>query len=136
MKTITYIFLIAILSYIAHLYIPIWWLFAIISFAVSFAFSKDAWSAFYTGFLAIFGLWFFLFIFGSVNNDFLLVNKMTALIGLPHSSLLILLSTVIGGLVSGLASLSGYFLKTYSHIPSKKIIATEIETVETEVLND
>lgn len=136
MKTIIIIILIAILSYISNLFIPIWWFFAIISFAVSFAFGKNAASAFFAGFIAIFALWFYLFLLGSVNNNFLLVNKMTSLIGLPHSSLLILLSAVIGGLVSGLASLSGYFLKTYSHITPKKIIATEIETVETEVIND
>lgn len=136
MRTILNIIIIAVLSYVAHLYIPIWWFFALISFSVCFAFSKAAWNAFYTSFLAVFGLWFALVVVGSAFNDFLLVSKMTDLIGLPHSSVLMLLSAFIGGLVSGLAGLSGYFLKTYSVVNNSPSVQEDIELTDVEEIKN
>lgn len=112
MRTIINIILIAGLSYLVHFFVPIWWLFALVAFIISFAFGKNGFSAFFAGFLAIFLLWIGITLYGSFENDFILVNKMSNLIGTPHSSLLFLISALVGGIVGGFSSLTGYFMKT------------------------
>ncbi len=114
MKTLFNILLIAGLSYLAHLFIPIWWIFAIVAFLISFAFADNAWKAFLAGFLGISLLWLILTGMNSFNNDFVLTNKITEMLKLPQSSLLIILTALIGGLVGGFSSMTGYFLKTFN----------------------
>ena len=128
MRTLINTILIAGFSYLAHIYIPFWWFFAIVAFIVSFAFGKKGFSSFLAGFLGVFLLWLFLNIGNSLANDFLLVNKMANLVGAPHSSILILVSALIGGLVAGFSSLSGYFFKTFGD-SKKKIITEPIQKV-------
>lgn len=131
MRTFINILLIAGFSYLAHIYIPFWWFFAVIAFMVSFAFSKKGFSAFVAGFAAIFLLWFVLTLGNSISNDFLLVNKMTKLVGAPHSIILILLTALIGGVVAGFSSLAGFFFKTFGDVKPKPIL----EPVEEEMVN-
>ena len=112
MKTLINIILIAGLAYLVQMFVPIWWLFALVAFLVSFAFGKNALSAFFAGFIAIFLLWTLQTLVGSFENDFILVSKMSSLIQTPHPSLLFLITALIGGFIAGFSSLSGYFLKT------------------------
>lgn len=132
MRILINIALIAGLSFLTHLFIPVWWLFAVVAFAISFAFSKTAVSSFFSGFLAIFGLWLILILVGSINNDFILVTKMNQLIGLPHFTLLFLITAFIGGLLAGFSSLSGYFLKTFNDAKPKNEVEFVHEVVDAE----
>jgi len=112
MKTIISIFLIAALAYVVHLYLPFWWLIAVSTFLVSFAFGENTWKAFLAGFFGIFLLWLFLTTMSSINNDFILANRMANVLPFKNSVLLILASSTIGGLVGGFSSVTAYYLKT------------------------
>jgi len=114
MRTILSIVLIIGLGYLAHLYLPWWWLIALVSLLVSLAFGESSLKSFFVGFFSIFCLWLFLTLANSVSNNFLLVDKMSNLFNLPHSSLLILVTALIGGLIGGFSSMTGYFLKTFN----------------------
>ena len=107
MKFIASIFLIALLSLAACLYLP-WWLIAITSFAVSFAIPQKAGLAFLAGFLSLFLLWAGLSFYISQANNHLLAQKLSMLFLKSNSTTaIILLTGVIGGLVAGFGSLSG-----------------------------
>ncbi len=116
MKTFTSIILIAGLALLVHLYLPFWWLIAITSVLVSYILGENTWKSFLSGFVAIFILWLVLTGFIAFQNEFILSTRMTEVIKLPHSSLLFLLTALIGGLVGGFSSLTGYYLKTMKSI--------------------
>lgn len=132
MRTFLTILLIAGFSYLAHVYIPFWWFFAVVAFIISFAFGKSGVSSFFAGFVAIFVLWMVLNLGNSLENDFLLVDKMSNLVGAPHSIVLILISALIGGVVAAFSSLAGFFFKTFGDVKPKKVVKTT-EVEETEV---
>lgn len=112
MKTIFSIILIAALALVIHLYLPYWWLIAITTFIISFAFGENSWKSFLAGFFGIFFLWFALTALNSINNDFVLVNRMSELLPFKNAILTMLVTALIGGLVGGFSSMTGYFLKT------------------------
>ena len=112
MKTIFSIILIAALALVIHLYLPYWWLIAIAAFIISFAFGENSWKAFLAGFFGIFFLWFTLTALNSINNDFVLVNRMSELLPFKNAILTMLVTALIGGLVGGFSSMTGYFMKT------------------------
>lgn len=112
MRTIFSIILIVILALLVHLYLPFWWLFSLVAFFISFAFGENTWKSFLVGFFGIFLLWISLTTINSINNDFILVNRMSHLLPFKNAILTILATATIGGLVGGLSSLSGYYLKT------------------------
>ena len=114
MKTLFSILLIAGLSYLIHLYLPIWWLFVLVAFIISFAFGDKAISSFFAGFIAIFLLWFALTTINSVNNDFVLVERMANVLPFKNAILLIISTSLIGGLLGGFGSMTGYFFKTFN----------------------
>jgi len=115
MKTVFNIILIAILAYVVHLYLPFWWLIAISSSLVSFAFGENTWKTFLSGFLGIFLLWIVLTSINSFDNDFILANRMANVLPFKNSFFLILASSFIGGLVGGFSSLTGYYMKTINN---------------------
>lgn len=116
--------LIAILSYVLHYFVPIWWLFVFAAFGVAYLLGKKASIAFLSGFLGIFALWFGLMAVNSFQNEGILLNRMTDLIGLPHGIVLILLSAFIGGLLGGFGALTGFWFKTIK-IENKSLKETE-----------
>ena len=103
--------LIAALSFAACLYFP-WWVIAIAGFVVSFAIPQKAGLAFLSGFFALFILWVGMSVYMSNANGNLLVHKMSMLfLKKDNTTLLFILTGLIGGLVAGLGSLSGRLLK-------------------------
>lgn len=112
MRTIFSIILIIVLSLLVHLYLPYWWLISIVAFLISFAFGENTWKSFLAGFLAIFILWFGLTGFNSFDNDFVLATRMANVLPFKNATLLMLVTSVIGGLVGGFSSVTGYYLKT------------------------
>lgn len=85
-----------------------WWSIAVVAFMVGYMVKQKSWAAFFAGFTAVFFLWiFYAFMLSHANKD-ILAHKVADLLPLKgHVSLLLLLTGIIGGLVSGFGALSG-----------------------------
>jgi hypothetical protein len=102
--------LIALLSFILQLFLP-WWIIAVVAFAAALWKAVSGSSAFWSGFLAVAVVWLLMAIFTHIRTDGILTSRIAALFNLPASFLLILITAIIGGLVGGMAALSGYFVR-------------------------
>ena len=115
MKFISAIVLTSFLAYVAGLYtIFPWWSFTITSLLVSVAIHQKPGKAFLSGFLGLFLLWGGLAFLKDAANDHLLSAKVAQILPLGGSFLVLILVTgLIGGSVSGFAALTGsYFRQT------------------------
>ena len=111
MRFILALFLIAALSFIAGLYGP-WWTIAIVAFLVMLLLPMAAGRSFLAGFLAIFLLWSVIALVIDVKNEGYLAGQVGEMFGLGSTSLLMVLVTgIIGGLVSGLGAMTAAFLR-------------------------
>lgn len=114
MKFFTSIILTALLGFIVGLlsFSP-WWGFAITSLLVAVLVHQKPWKAFLAGFLGMFLLWAGLAWWIDIKNNSLLSVKIAAILPLGGNSyLLILVTGFVGGLISGLAALSGSYLRS------------------------
>jgi hypothetical protein len=103
-------FIILILSLIVSFVLP-WWIVALISFLAALFIAKSSAHAFWSAFVAIFIVWVVMALFKSIPNDNILATRVSHLFHLPHWSLLLLVTAIIGGLVAGMSALSGQLLK-------------------------
>ena len=111
MKFIVSLILIAFLSFAACLYFP-WWSIAIVAFIITALIPQGPAKSFLTGFLALFLLWAGLSFWISNNNDHILAHKVSLLIlKIDSPYLLIIVTAFIGGIVAGLAAVTGSFLR-------------------------
>ena len=112
MRFILSTLLIALLAFIAGLFLP-WWVLAIIAFGVALLIPQSGWSSFGAGFAGIFLLWALLALWIDVQNRSLLSAKVAQLFPLGGSSvLLIVVTAFVGALVGGFAALSGGALRS------------------------
>lgn len=113
MKFLTATILTALLSFIAGIFMPIWWFFAVVALLVALLIHQKAGKAFLAGFLGLFILWFILaFWMDSANNGVLSV-KIASLLPLSGSKwALVILTAVLGGLIAGFSAMSGSYLRT------------------------
>jgi hypothetical protein len=113
MKIFSAIVLTAFLAYVVGLYTVLpWWSFVITSLAVSVAIHQRPGRAFLTGFLGLFLLWAGMALLKDAANDHLLAGKVARVLPLGGSYLVLILVTgVVGGLVSGFAALAGSYLR-------------------------
>ena len=103
--------IILILSFICSYLLP-WWAAVAIAFLGAFFIGKTSGKVFLSGFGAIFVLWIILALIKSIPNDNILASRVIQLFPLPHQWILLLLITaLIGGLVGGMAALSGMLTK-------------------------
>lgn len=103
-----------LLGFISGLYLP-WWGVAITSLLVAVLVHQKAGKAFLAGFLGLFLLWGFLAFWIDMKNNHILSSKIAAILPLGGNSyLLIVVTGFIGGLVAGMAALSGSFLRASS----------------------
>ncbi|MEI7627362.1 MAG: hypothetical protein WCJ80_03930 [Bacteroidota bacterium] len=109
MKFITAVFLTAFLAFSIGLFTSLpWWSFVITSFLVALGVHQKVGKAFLSGFAGLFLLWSILAIFKDMANDHILAIKVAKILPLGGSYwALILVTGLIGGLVSGLAAISG-----------------------------
>lgn len=109
MKFITALFLTAFLGYAIGLFTSMpWWSFVFTSFIVALAIHQRPFKAFLAGFLGLFFLWAVLAILKDTPNEHLLSVKVANILPLGGSYWkLIVLTGLIGGLVSGLAATAG-----------------------------
>lgn len=109
MKFIIALFLTGLLGFAAPLFLP-WWSFAITSFAVACLIPQKPAMSFLAGFCSIFLLWGMHTFVLDLMNAHILSEKIAALFHLGDSGLLlVLIAAFVGGLVSGLAALSGAY---------------------------
>ena len=111
MRFVLTILFTALLGYILGLFLP-WWAIAIAAFIVALIWQQRPGKAFISGFLAIFLLWGILAWVADIRNDQILSNRMSELIaGSRMPWVLILASSLIGGLVAGMGALSASVLR-------------------------
>ncbi|RYD78996.1 MAG: hypothetical protein EOP53_10300 [Sphingobacteriales bacterium] len=111
MKFFVSLILIALLSFAACLLLP-WWSIAVVAFLVTALIPLKPVTAFFSGFTAIFILWFSLSAFISSANDHVLAHKVSVLIlKMDNVWMLMLTTALIGGLVAGFAALTGSFVR-------------------------
>jgi uncharacterized membrane protein len=113
MKIIVAIVLTAFLAYVLGIYSTLpWWSFAVSSFFVSLAINQKPGRSFLSGFLGLFLLWIVLAFMKDIANEHVLSVKVAQLLLKSSSSLAIILVTgIVGGLVSGLSALTGSYLR-------------------------
>ncbi len=113
MKLISAIVLTGFLAFVIGTYSSLpWWLFAFSSMLVSLAIHQKAGKAFLSGFAGLFLLWTILAFLKDNANDHILSAKVAQILPLGGSSVVLILVTgLIGGLVSGLAALTGSYLR-------------------------
>ncbi|MGL6268964.1 MAG: hypothetical protein ACRC2O_13620 [Chitinophagaceae bacterium] len=112
MKFLVSVFLTALLGFTFGLYLP-WWSVAAAGFIVSFFLYQKPILSFIAGFSGIFLLWGGLILFRSVSNDHILAHRISLFILKQDSPyLLILMSSILGGLISGMGSLCGSLLRS------------------------
>ncbi|MES2279672.1 MAG: hypothetical protein V4592_26795 [Bacteroidota bacterium] len=102
--------IILILSLIAGFITP-WWAAAIIAFVAALYAGKKPVQAFWSGFGAVFIVWVVLALLKSVPNDHVLASRVAVLFHLPGWSILLILTSLIGGLVGGMSALSGVLVR-------------------------
>lgn len=111
MKFVITTLLIALLSFLAGLYLP-WWGFALAAFLVSALIQQRPGVSFLSGFLALFLLWAVLSWSMDAPNNSILATKIANILPLGGSVIaLILVTALVGALVGGLAALTGSFLQ-------------------------
>ena len=114
MKFLTATFLTALLAFISGLFLP-WWGMAITSLLVAVLIHQKAGKAFLAGLLGVFLLWAGLAWWIDMKNNGVLTTKIASILPLGGNSLVLIAVTgLIGGLVAGLAALSGSFLRSTS----------------------
>lgn len=110
MKFAVAIVLTALLSFAASLFFP-WWIIAVTSFVVGALIYQRALNAFITGFLGLFLLWGVQAYYIDSKNGHLLSIKVAQLLKLGSSSMLILVTALVGGLVGAFAAMTGSLLR-------------------------
>ena len=105
------ILLIALVGLLAQLVLP-WWALAVVAFAVCFWRSSGSGRAFLYGFVGVALVWLAYALLIHVRTDGILTDRMSQLLFKTHASEGLMLATaVLGGLVGGLAGLTGYFVR-------------------------
>lgn len=102
--------IILLLSFISSFFLP-WWISALIAFLAAFFIGKTSGQAFLAGFGAVFIAWIVLALLKSVSNNNILAKRVATMFHLPHWIFLLLITALIGGIVAGMAALSGILLK-------------------------
>lgn len=110
MKFISALILTALLSFAGALFMP-WWIIAVAAFIVALVIRQGSGRAFIAGFTGLFLLWAIQSIIIDSSNHHLLATRVANLLPLGGSYIaLIILTAVIGGLVAGMAALTGSLL--------------------------
>ena len=104
----------ALLSFITGLFLP-WWGIAIAGLVVALIIYQGAGMAFLSGLLGVFLLWGGLAWWIDMKNNGVLSQKIATVLPLGGNSiLLILVTALVGGLVTGFGAMSGSYLRAPS----------------------
>jgi hypothetical protein len=96
-----------IISFVFQNFLP-WWTMAIVSFALGYYFGNSGFVSFCAGFFGVGLLWLGTSMIIDISTHSILTKKINHLLPLN----VFVLTTLIGGLVGGLASLTGTLLSS------------------------
>ena len=102
--------IIFVLTLIAGFITP-WWAAAIIAFVSALYAGKKPGQAFWSGFLGVFIVWVMLILFKTIPNNHILASRVATLFYMPHWTILLFITALIGGLVGGMSAMSGVLVK-------------------------
>lgn len=102
--------IVAISALVFQLFLP-WWSIAIAGFISGVLFIQKPRKAFLNGFFGIFALWSAVSLYIYVVNEGLLAERLAALFSLPHGLLVVLLTSLLGGICGGLSAITGNYFK-------------------------
>lgn len=108
--------IILITAFLLNLFLP-WWSIAIPGLIFGYMFKQKGLASFAWGFLALFLLWGGQALYIHFANDGILSTRIATMLGVGSPYLVILITGVLGGLVSGLATLTG---SSFNNPGSKK----------------
>lgn len=104
------VILTALLAIPLQLIFP-WWMVMVAAFIISILNNQSARYAFLNGFAGIFTLWLIWSASISYLNEGVLSARLAELLMLPHSTLAILVTALIGGICGGFAALTANRLR-------------------------
>ena len=107
MKTISYILLLAILTFLTGVFMAQWWFVALIGFALAIIFKESKSTSFILTFFVVFTVWIVVAIYLDSQNDSILAKRVGELFGGIPSFLLAVISAILGGLAGSLGALTG-----------------------------
>ena len=110
MKFFISILVTGLLAFACGLYLP-WWSAALAAFVVAALIYQPPLRSFLTGFSAILLLWFGLILAINAANDNILASRVSLVMNLGGSYMLVILSCIIGAIVGGLGALTGSLLR-------------------------
>lgn len=102
--------LILITAFLLNLFLP-WWSIALPGLIFGYGFNQKALPSFAWGFLALFLLWGGQALYIHYANDGILSTRIAEMLTIGSPLLVVLITGIIGGLVSGLAALTGSLIK-------------------------
>jgi hypothetical protein len=101
---------IAIIAWLLTLFLP-WWTVAFSGLIFGAVLGKTGWHSFLWGFAGIGGLWLFQTLYIHIANDGILTTRIAELFSLPSPLFIILVTVLIGGVIGGLTTLTGYLFR-------------------------
>lgn len=119
MKFIAQLVLIAGLGYVAEQFFP-WWIVAVCAFGVNVVLPTRGVNAFLSGFLGVGLLWLVSAAIIDQRTDSLLTEKVAGIMLLNNAFWLVALAGLIGGVVGGMAALTGSLLRNLRHSEDTK----------------
>lgn len=112
--------IIFIITAIFQLFAP-WWVIALIPFLVNTWRPSGAIPAFIVSFAAIAMLWFSYGLYLHINSGGSMSDRIAGIFSLPNGIVLLVVTTVVGGLVGGMAGLAGFFVRQLFEIQRSKV---------------
>ena len=109
MNFILRILIIGISSYYISSFFP-WWSIILIPFILGLIFDDNYISHFLSGFIGVSVSWFFLLLGIEYQTEAILSSKIIQILNINSTNILIIISAVIGGIVSGLSSITALAL--------------------------
>ena|SRR5690349_9961247 len=110
MKFFISILVTGLLAFACGLYLP-WWSVAIAAFIVASLIYQPPFRSFLTGFCAILLLWFALILKINAANENILADRVSLIMGMGGSMMLVIISSIVGAIAGGLGALTGSYLR-------------------------
>jgi len=108
------VFLLIVILVFASQYFFHWqiWAVATISYVVASVFGKTAWGVFFSAFFAVFLVWSGMAFWQDIQNDQLLSGRTAQMLTIPAiGEWFFVITGIVGGILSAIAALAGYYLK-------------------------
>lgn len=120
MKFLIQILITALICVILQLFMP-WWTAAVAGFAVGLAFNNSSLTAFTVGFTSVFIVWAIYALWLDARNASVLSSKIAVLFSVNKPVVLLIVTSLIGGITGGLGSWAGNEARKLANIQGLKV---------------